>query len=135
MIKKLKLRLMVASVLFKIKVGQALVSVPKIGIPMLKTACISLYQPFSGKPPGHLLINDTIAFNESLMLILNNFHELLHCSHFQIHKFHTFFFIRYLVAPWPNLSHCEEAALLKILLVELYLQPWTKYLRQALVFV
>ena len=42
MIKKLELCLMLVSVLLKIKFGHTQISVPKIGIPMLKTACINL---------------------------------------------------------------------------------------------
>ena len=41
LIKKLELRLMEASVLLKIKFGHTQISVPKIGIPMRKTACIN----------------------------------------------------------------------------------------------
>ena len=41
MIKKLKLRLLVVIILFKIEVGHAQISVPKIGKPMSKTACIN----------------------------------------------------------------------------------------------
>ena len=39
--KKLELRLMVVLVLLKMKFGHAQISVPKIGIPMSKTACIN----------------------------------------------------------------------------------------------
>ena len=39
--KKLELRLMVVSVLLKIKFGHAQISVPKIGIPMSETTCIN----------------------------------------------------------------------------------------------
>ena len=42
LIKKLELCLTVVSVLLKIRFGHAQISVPKIGIPMLKTACIGL---------------------------------------------------------------------------------------------
>ena len=41
LIKKLELHLMVASVVLKIKFGPAQISVPKIGTPMSKTACIN----------------------------------------------------------------------------------------------
>ena len=41
LIEKLELHLMVVSVLLKIKFGHAQISVPKIGIPMSKTACIN----------------------------------------------------------------------------------------------
>ena len=41
LIKKLELRLMVVSVLLEIKFGHAQISVPKIGIPMSKNACIN----------------------------------------------------------------------------------------------
>ena len=41
LIKKLELRLMIVSVLHEIKFGHAQISVPKIGIPMSKTACIN----------------------------------------------------------------------------------------------
>ena len=41
LIKKLELRLMIASVLHEIKFGHAEISVPKIGIPMSKTVCIN----------------------------------------------------------------------------------------------
>ena len=40
-IKKLGLLLMVVSVLLKMKIGHAQISVPKIGIPMLKLRCIN----------------------------------------------------------------------------------------------
>ena len=43
LIKKLELRLMLVSVLLKINFGQAQVCVSRIGIPMLKIACINLY--------------------------------------------------------------------------------------------
>ena len=39
--KKLELCLMVVSLLIKIKFGYAQISVPKISIPMLKTACLN----------------------------------------------------------------------------------------------
>ena len=42
LIKKLELHIMVVSVLLKIKFGHAQICMPKIGIPMSKTACISL---------------------------------------------------------------------------------------------
>ena len=38
---KMKLRLMIVSVLLKIKFRHTQIIVPKIGIPMLKTACIN----------------------------------------------------------------------------------------------
>ena len=41
LIKKLELCLMVVSALSKIKFGHAQINVPKIGIPMSKTACIN----------------------------------------------------------------------------------------------
>ena len=41
LIKKLELRLTIVPVLLEIKFGHAQISVPKIGIPMLKTACIN----------------------------------------------------------------------------------------------
>ena len=41
LIKKLELCLTVVSVLLKIRFGHALISVPKTGIPMSKTACIN----------------------------------------------------------------------------------------------
>ena len=41
LIKKLKLCLTVVSVLLKIRFEHAQISVPKIGIPMSKTACIN----------------------------------------------------------------------------------------------
>ena len=41
LIKKLETRLMVVSVFLKIKLRQALISVPKIVIPMLKTVSIN----------------------------------------------------------------------------------------------
>ena len=45
LIKKLELRLMVVSVFLKIKFRHAQISVPKIGMPMSKIACIN---PWSG---------------------------------------------------------------------------------------
>ena len=41
MIKKLELHLLVDRILFKIELGHIQISVPKIGTPMLKTACIN----------------------------------------------------------------------------------------------
>ena len=41
LIKKLEMRLMVVSVFLKIKFRHAQISVPKIGIPMSKSACIN----------------------------------------------------------------------------------------------
>ena len=41
LIKKLELCIMVVSVLFRVKFGHAHISVPKIGVPMSKTACIN----------------------------------------------------------------------------------------------
>ena len=41
MIKKLALHLLVDIILFKIELGHIQISVPKIGTPMLKTACIN----------------------------------------------------------------------------------------------
>ena len=41
MIKKLELCLMVVSVLLKTEFGHTQISVPKIGIPMLKAACVN----------------------------------------------------------------------------------------------
>ena len=41
MIKKLELHLMIVSILSKIKFGHAQINVPKISIPMSKTACIN----------------------------------------------------------------------------------------------
>ena len=41
LIKKMELRLTIVSVLFKIKFEHAQISVPKISIPMSKTACIN----------------------------------------------------------------------------------------------
>ena len=41
LIKKLELCLTVVSVLLKIRFGHAQISVPKVGIQMLKTACIN----------------------------------------------------------------------------------------------
>ena len=43
MIKKLELHLLVDIILFKIELEHIQISVPKIGTPMLKTACISVY--------------------------------------------------------------------------------------------
>ena len=43
LIKKLELCLMVVSDLLKIELGHTQISVPKIGIPMSKTACIKLW--------------------------------------------------------------------------------------------
>ena len=40
LIKKLELHLMLVSILLKIKFGHAQISVPKIGVPISKTACI-----------------------------------------------------------------------------------------------
>ena len=45
LVKKLEFCLMVVLVLLKIKFGHAQISVPKIGIPMLKTVCINPYTP------------------------------------------------------------------------------------------
>ena len=44
LIKKLELRLMLVSVLLKIKFGHTQISVPKIGILMSETACINPWQ-------------------------------------------------------------------------------------------
>ena len=44
LIKKLELRLIVLSVLLKIKIGHAQINVPKIGKPMSKTAFINPWQ-------------------------------------------------------------------------------------------
>ena len=43
LIKKLELCLTVASILLKIRFGHAQIRVPKIGIPMSKTACMNLW--------------------------------------------------------------------------------------------
>ena len=48
MIKKLELHLLVVIILFEIEFGHAQISVPKIGKPMSKTACI--------KPAGYSVI-------------------------------------------------------------------------------
>ena len=55
--KKPELRLMVLSVLRKIKFGHAQISVPKIGIPMSKTACINPWE--QGDSDVHCILSGT----------------------------------------------------------------------------
>ena len=58
---KLELRLRIVSVLLKVKFGDNQISVPtKIGIPMLKTACINLCLPASFKFLGFFFKNRAI---------------------------------------------------------------------------
>ena len=51
---KLELRLTVVSILLKIRFGHSQISVPKIGIPMSKTACINPCQNMNKNPQGLL---------------------------------------------------------------------------------
>ena len=81
-IKKLELRLTVVSVLLKVIFGHGQISLPKIGIPMSKTACI---KPLHVYLKGTLSIKIELYWSQIVIRfnIISNFHISVYHVYYQ----------------------------------------------------